>query len=394
MTRVHRQALEEQYLKPISSGGGLFGTSKVDLKARKAEALRDNPGAELPEGTKLGGLLEDDGIYIDNAFLFKAEDINVQKLEERMLNTGQREYFKANGEVRIDNDLLADELTRPADLAFVQSDAFQTVENNAIVTDRLNSFKKRYYRIDIIVGKLSVRRYAELFSEEERLVIRLKHLCKLYDRRVSLALLPFYRARLEYLSRERASKEAIATVNKDLERERGQLEAAANLIYSTWKKIAELRNDEAQTTYELSVHHGADGKDILFNLVDKGHSDEDAVVKARKSQTEATTVYCKLLIDGVQVAETRRLPLKWPSYEVDLSDQFQIHVFTLPSKVQLEIMIKDKLADRLDLVIPGGHVKALTSASRLIKEYEFSRRQHHIETLLSQGDDSLVKTKP
>lgn len=57
-------------------------------------------------------------------------------------------------------------------------------------------------------------------------------------------------------------------------------------------------------------------------------------------------------------------------------------------------MIKDKLADRLDLIIPGGHVKALTSASRLIKEYEFSHRQHYIETLLSQGDDSLVRPKP
>ena len=50
-----------------------------------------------PESEKLGGFLEDDGIYIDNSFLFKAQDINVQKLEERMLNTGQREYFKANG---------------------------------------------------------------------------------------------------------------------------------------------------------------------------------------------------------------------------------------------------------------------------------------------------------
>jgi len=225
--------------------------------------------------------------------------------------------------VRIDNDLLADELTRPADLAFVQSDAFQTIENNAIVTDRLNAFKKRYYRIDIIVGKLSVRRYAELFSEEDRLVIRLKHWCKLYDRRVSLALLPFYRARLEYLSRERASKEAIAIVEKDLERERGQLEAAANLIYSTWKKITELRGEgPAKTTYDLRVHQGADGRDVLFNLVDKGHSEQDVVVNARKSQTEAATVFCKLLVDGVQVAETRRLPLKWPSYEVDLSDQF------------------------------------------------------------------------
>lgn len=65
-------------------------------------------------------------------------------------------------------------------------------------------------------------------------------------------------------------------------------------------------------------------------------------------------------------------------------------MFTLPSKVQLEIIVKDKLADRIDLTIPGGHVNALTSAARLIKEYEFSRRYHYIESQLSQGDDSLV----
>ena len=49
-------------------------------------------------------------------------------------------------------------------------------------------------------------------------------------------------------------------------------------------------------------------------------------------------------------------------------------MFTLPAKVQLEIVVKDQVVDRLDLVIPGGHVKSLTSASTLIKEYELSRR--------------------
>lgn len=38
---------------------------------------REKQRDELPESDKLGGLLEDDGIYIDNAFLFKAQDINV-----------------------------------------------------------------------------------------------------------------------------------------------------------------------------------------------------------------------------------------------------------------------------------------------------------------------------
>ena len=85
--------------------------------------------------------LESDGVFIDSQLMFKSKDINIQKLEERLLNNGQSEYFKLNGEIKLNNDLFADELTRPSDLAFEQTDAFQTVENNAIKTDRMNSFK-------------------------------------------------------------------------------------------------------------------------------------------------------------------------------------------------------------------------------------------------------------
>jgi len=45
-------------------------------------------------------------------------------MEERLLNSGQRQYFKLNGEIKMNNDLMADELTRPADLAFEQTNAF------------------------------------------------------------------------------------------------------------------------------------------------------------------------------------------------------------------------------------------------------------------------------
>ena len=78
----------------------------------------------LPQNDELIKLLETDGLYIDSSLMFKNKDINVQKLEERLLNSGQREYFKHNGEIKINNNLLADELTRPADLAFEQTDAF------------------------------------------------------------------------------------------------------------------------------------------------------------------------------------------------------------------------------------------------------------------------------
>jgi hypothetical protein len=72
-------------------------------------------------------------------------DPNIRKLDERLLNCHQGEYFKTNGQIKMHNDVLADEITRPSDIAFEQSDAYQTSEKNAIITDRLNSFKKQYY---------------------------------------------------------------------------------------------------------------------------------------------------------------------------------------------------------------------------------------------------------
>ena len=94
----------------------------------------------------------------------KLTDLNVQKLEERLLNNDQKQYFKNNGEIKLDNDILSAERTRPVDLAFEASDMFQLVENNAIVTDRANSYKKRYYRIDIIIGKILMRKHYQLFE--------------------------------------------------------------------------------------------------------------------------------------------------------------------------------------------------------------------------------------
>ena len=80
-----------------------------------------------------------DGVYVDDPQIYqKFTDINMQKLEERILREKQfydkvestlmpvkkTQYFKMNGEIKLNNDLLADEITRPADLAFETSEAF------------------------------------------------------------------------------------------------------------------------------------------------------------------------------------------------------------------------------------------------------------------------------
>ena len=48
-----------------------------------------------------------DGIYVDDPEVNqKFTDINVQKLEERLLKNDQEAFFKLNGELKLDNDLL------------------------------------------------------------------------------------------------------------------------------------------------------------------------------------------------------------------------------------------------------------------------------------------------
>lgn len=51
------------------------------------------------------------------------------------------------------------------------------------------------------------------------------------------------------------------------------------------------------------------------------------------------------------------------------------------------MMIEDKMVDVIDLIIPGSHVRTLTSASRLIKEYEFSRRNNFVKQKQRRGID-------
>lgn len=93
---------------------------------------------------------------------------------------------------------------------------------------------------------------------------------------------------------------------------------------------------------------------MLFNIKDEETGLQSNVeVQRQKTKTQKTTCYCRILIDGKFVAQTKKTNISWPNYEVEICDQFLIHVFTLPSKVQLEIMIGEKSVDVVDLVIPG-----------------------------------------
>jgi methylase of polypeptide subunit release factors len=67
----------------------------------------------------------------------------------------------------------------------------------------MHSYKKRYYRLHIVVGKITLNSYPQFFSEEDKLALELKELFKEWERRTSLALIPFYMERLKFMEDER-----------------------------------------------------------------------------------------------------------------------------------------------------------------------------------------------
>lgn len=181
--------------------------------------------------------------------------------------------------------MLADEITRPADLAFEQTEAYQTREVNAVLSDRMHSFKQRYFRLDINVGKIILQSYPEYFSLEDRYCIELKELFKEWERRTSLALIPFYMERLRFMEDEQYKREReganpmrsrdddeflrknIEETQRKLEQEKREIQDCADALYKKWLQIKEVRdkNEYSSTNVKLMVHQKDKGE-LYFNI--------------------------------------------------------------------------------------------------------------------------------
>ena len=132
----------------------------------------------------------------------------------------------------------------------------------------MHSFKKQYYRLDIIVGKVSLLNYRHLFSEEDRLALQLREQSKLYETRVSLAMIPFYAQRLNYITREFEDKTRLLAPQEDLnfltntrleverklESEKREVQELASNLYETWLKICDRRSKQNQDFSSSSVN--------------------------------------------------------------------------------------------------------------------------------------------
>jgi len=111
---------------------------------------------------------------------------------------------------------------------------------------------------------------------------------------------------------------------------------------------------------------------------------------SRRNDMGRIRLYLRLLINGEFVAKTREVMMTGLTYEFHVGELFQVKLFTMPTSIQLEVVLsglKDRVVDVIDLEVPGTHVKALTSASQLIKEYPFSNQEFNLKKLKAQGKE-------
>lgn len=135
----------------------------------------------------------------------------------------------------------------------------------------MNAYKKKYYRLDVSVGKLELYNFEDLFSPEDILCLKMKDQFIDYENQVSLAMIPFYQQRLQHLQSrilEEKSKGALKKsddiefliktakdVQNSLAKEKAEVQQKAQALYDTWVLISDLRDKQryAQASAHLKV---------------------------------------------------------------------------------------------------------------------------------------------
>ena len=84
-----------------------------------------------------------------------------------------------------------------------------------------------------------------------------------------------------------------------------------------------------------------------------------------------------LLINDRKVSKTNKSNCNWPNLNFQIKEMFQVHVFTIPSSIKVELVLCDgfseTVVDVVKVEVPGQHVKSLTCSCPLIQKVPFSK---------------------
>ena len=78
------------------------------------------------------------------------------------------------------------------------------------------------------------------------------------------------------------------------------------------------------------------------------------------------------------MAETEKVNISWPSFDVEFYEKFQIFLYTRPYNVRIDVCecgFTTKVISSVEVEVPGQHVYTLTSTQSLLKDVAFKEVQ-------------------
>ncbi len=99
------------------------------------------------------------------------------------------------------------------------------------------------------------------------------------------------------------------------------------------------KNEFSATNIKLKVHKPENGE-LYFNLIHEEPSAKLYTGSAlpisevdRRNNAIRIRAYVRLIINGRYVTRSRKAFLRWPNLEIEITEQFQVYLFTMPSSI-------------------------------------------------------------
>ena len=413
-----RAFLEELILAPIKTMGATGRKLVTEFNKESLfddkEAFQEQDVLQLNDEDEYFERAIKDGIYLDyvKQQLFS---YNINKTEQRAFRELKKNWFRPNGDIRMDNDIFSDVVTKPMDISLSSNDQFSTFVSNSIFSGRGNG-KMRLFKLKISIGKIIFRSHP-LFSEEDNAASQVKQLHKDFYTTLNMLNIPYLKEKRSNIQMKLDSYNNIHQLNdaqeieiknmkifldetsKLLVKEKKIINQKANLLYNKWLDLKKIRREQGFTGNPLKlnvIRFNDDEKDpniydyafiLTYNKGDELPREEIN----RRNKISKNLVYLKIYINGAFAFETKPSPMNYPNYDVEINSQFVMNLYTRPTKFEIELYINNKLEKKFEAEPPGMFSKTVTSSATLNEEIDFGKKK--VEEKEENKNAKLKKNK-
>ena len=397
-----RAFLEELILAPIKTMGATGRKLVTDFNKESLfddkEAFQEQDILQLNDEDEYFERAIKDGIYLDyvKQQLFS---FNINKTEQRSFREEKKNWFRPNGDIRMDNDIFSDVVTKPMDISLSSNDQFSTFVSNSIFSGRGNG-KMRLFKLRIIIGKI-IFRSLPMFSDEDMAASQVINLHKDFYSTLNMLNIPYLKKKRKNIQMKLDSYNNIHQLNdaqeieiknmkifldetsKLLNKEKKIINQKANLLYNKWLDLKKIRREQGfiGNPLKLNVIRFNDNEndpniyDYAFILTNDKEVDPLPREEInRRAKISKNMVFLKVYINDTFAFETKPAPITYPHYEVEINAQFVMNLYTRPTKFEIELYINNKLEKQFEAEPPGMFSKTVTSSAILYEEIDFGKK--------------------